>query len=73
MIMLFSHQFFLMGSTLGKLKVLDTFKEEKGEKKKKKECGTNLPDPSVDEYILFYHTTCQLGVPDHVYKFEKSL
>ena len=47
-----------------KLKMLYTFEEEKGEKKKvvRKE----FSDPSVDEYVVFYHTNWQPGVPEHL-------
>ena len=48
--------------------------EEKVEKKKvaggekKKEVPADvLPDPNVDEYIVFYHNSWQPGVPAHVY------
>ena len=60
-----------MGQILRKLKK----EEEKGEKKKvagglkKKEVAANvLPDPNVDEYIVFYHNSWEPGVPEHVYK-----
>ena len=66
-----------MGDIIRKIKK----EEEKGEKKKevggkkKKEVPANVfHDPSVDEYIVFYHTSWQPGVPEHVYnKFKKSL
>ena len=58
---------------MGKLKK----EEEKGEKnevaggEKKKELSANdFPDPSVDDYIIFYHTSWQPGVPEVVYKFK---
>ena len=55
-----------------KLKMLDTFEKEKGEKQK--EVGRKVfPDPSVDEYVVFYHTSWQPGVPEHVYKYKTIL
>ena len=53
-----------------KLKKVDTFQEGQ----KKKEIGGNvIPDPSVDEYVVFYYTSWQPGVPEHVYKFKTTL
>ena len=56
-----------MGQILRKLMK----EEEKGEKKKV--VGNFFPDPSIDEYVVFYHTSWQPGVPEHVYKFKSTL
>ena len=50
--------------------MLDTFEEEKGEKKKV--VGSKVfPDASIDEYVVLYHTSWQPGVPEHVYNKYK--
>ena len=54
-----------------KPKKVDTSQED-GHKKKETD-GDVIPDPSVDEYVVFYHTRWQPGVPEHVYKFKKPL
>ena len=70
MILLFSHSFFyIMEAAMKKLKKVV---QEKGQKNKETG-GYVIPDTSVDEYILFYHTSWQPGVPEHVYKFKKTL
>ena len=52
-----------------KLNNVDTFEEEG---QKHEETGENvIPDPSVDEYVVFYYTSFQPGVPEHVYKFKQ--
>lgn len=67
-----------------KLKKVDTFQEGQKNKLKKvdafqegqknQETGSNvIPDPRVDPYVVFYHTTWQPGVPEHVYKFKTTL
>lgn len=65
-----------MGQTMRKLNK----KEEKEEKKivaggeqKKVEHAKISPDPSVDEYILLYHTSWQPGVPEHLHNFKAPL
>ena len=61
-----------MGQIMRTLKMLRTFEEKKGEKKKV--LGSNsFPDPSTDKYVLFYHTSWQPGVPEHVYNKYKSI
>ena len=61
-----------MGAILRKMKMVYYIQEEKGEKKKDVD-GTVFPDPSVDEYVMFYHTSWQPGVPEHLYKFKSTL
>ena len=64
--------FYKMGAIIRKPKMLHTFEEEKGEKKKV--VGSKVfPDPSVDEYVVFYYTSWQPGVPEHVYKYKSTL
>ena len=44
-----------------------------GGEQKKVEHAKISPDPSVDEYILLYHTSWQPGVPEHLYNFKAPL
>ena len=60
-----------MGAILRKLKMISTFKEEKGEEEK--EARNVVLDPSVDEYVICYHATVQPGVPEEFYKFKETL
>ena len=65
-----------MGQTMKKLK-----KGEEKEKnmiivggvQKKEEHAKITPEPSVDEYILLYHTSWQSGVPEHLYNVKVPL
>ena len=64
--------FYKIGAIMRKIKMVHTFEEEKGEKKKVVR-GKVLPDPSIDEYVVFYHTSWQPGVPEHVYNYKSTL
>ena len=59
-----------MGATMPKQMKVDTFHEEG---QQNKETGVNVIPDRVDEYVVFYHTSWQPGVPEHVYKFKKTL
>ena len=53
-------------------KLMKVYTSNEGQKKE--EAGGNaIPDPSVDDYVVFYYTTVQPGVPEHVYKFKTTL
>ena len=68
--------FYKMGQIMRKLKKEEEKEEKKivvGGEQKKEEPANLSPDPSVDEYILFYHTSWQPGVPEHLYKFKAPL
>ena len=63
--------FYKMGTIMRKLKMLHNFEEEKGEEKSV--VGSKVfPDPSVDEYVVLYHTCWQPGVPEYVYKYKST-
>ena len=65
-----------MGQILRQLKKEEGNEEKNtfagGEQKKEKPARLS-PDPSVDEYILFYHASWQPGVPEHLYKVKAPL
>ena len=65
-----------MGLIMSQLKNEEGKEEKKkfaGEEQKKEKPANLSPDPSVDEYVLFYHTSWQPGVPEHLYEFKKPL
>ena len=47
-----------MRALITKLKKIDTFQEGQ---KKKETCDNAIPDPNVDDYVVFYDTSGQPG------------
>ena len=56
-----------------KIKKEEEKKKLTGGEEKKAKPGNLSHDPSVDEYVLFYHKSWQPGVPEHLYKVKALL